>query len=971
MRRLFPSVLLLLVLSPLAVRGGDGDPESKTNARAADPEVVPDSPPEEEESDPVGVFTGSVYESAEDLRVACPGIDLVVFRHYSSADMRTGPLGYGWTHAYDWSVVRDGDRVEVRASGERGPSDCVHAFAPVPPPGGEAWNADGYCLRRSASGLWSVATPEAVLYSFDQLGLLSSVRAWSGERVDVVRDGSGRVIRAEHSCGKSLSFEYGPDGLLLRVSTPDPAVFAEYSHSVHGQWPVLSSVVRRDGPRVSSNLYSYSSSPRAGTRALPPPGAAPVPQRASPGWKARRPVMTGKADANGVEGSFEYIRPTDSAHVRCARTSLSGGLFATAFAFSGASTAVESPFAGGVSRTVYRRDAKWREVSRATGGETLAKTYDEAGDLVSETLSSSATGFRVESRASYDSRHRVVSAGIGFNAVPRRFASISWDDVLNVPNRVVSPEGRVSEWRWTRDGIDVFGAGRGDPRGVARISLGPGMRPLSVVFPGGGRADFAYDASGYVTNVASSCLPPVSMSRDSLGNVSSASLPGPGGTVRTVSAQNNWRGRPLSVLNFDGTSETFEYEGNGRRVTRHVDALGREDVYRWVLGLPVHAGRVAGGATNSLFGAEHDEQLNVVAITDPLGRRAETYVLDANERVVAVTNVEGQAMSREYLVGGFVASETRFDGTSVAYGYDADGNLASAAYPGEALSFSYDGDGLMLSASSPAGVVSNEYDAATGWLMASVGADGTCVSFARGDDGAVTSATSVAGTTHYALDAAQRRTRVDSPAGTLSIGYCGWNGLVSSTTNGHGFVVEYAYDVMDRVTNISWRTAGGASLGGFAYGYDAVGRITSRSHAIGANAFDRVYSYDALDRLASDGGVSYTYDAAGNRMTRTEDGATVTYILGVGDRLASWTGGAYTHDAAGCVTRIERDGRPTLDLAWNSQYQLVSVSTNGAFAESYAYDALGRRVSTTTVEGTTRGGMVMRPACLMAIIVPW
>jgi RHS repeat-associated protein len=48
------------------------------------------------------------------------------------------------------------------------------------------------------------------------------------------------------------------------------------------------------------------------------------------------------------------------------------------------------------------------------------------------------------------------------------------------------------------------------------------------------------------------------------------------------------------------------------------------------------------------------------------------------------------------------------------------------------------------------------------------------------------------------------------------------------------------------------------------------------------------------------------------------------------------------------------DGKPTLDLTWNGLYQLVSVSTNGVFAEGYAYDALGRRVSTTTAEGTTR-----------------
>ena len=173
------------------------------------------------------------------------------------------------------------------------------------------------------------------------------------------------------------------------------------------------------------------------------------------------------------------------------------------------------------------------------------------------------------------------------------------------------------------------------------------------------------------------------------------------------------------------------------------------------------------------------------------------------------------------------------------------------------------------------------------------------------------------------------------------------------------------------VTNISWRTTIGATLGGFAYEYDALGRIVLRSHALGgpsqsspmSQTFQRTYSYDDFDRLASDGDVAYTYDAAGNRMTRTENGETITYTLGVGDRLASYGraastmpphSGAYTHDIAGNVTRIERDGRPTLDLTWNSQYQLVSVSTNGAFAESYAYDALNRRVATTTLEGTTR-----------------
>ena len=118
---------------------------------------------------------------------------------------------------------------------------------------------------------------------------------------------------------------------------------------------------------------------------------------------------------------------------------------------------------------------------------------------------------------------------------------------------------------------------------------------------------------------------------------------------------------------------------------------------------------------------------------------------------------------------------------------------------------------------------------------------------------------------------------------------------------------------MDRVTNISWNTTSGATLGGFAYEYDALGRITSRSHSLGTPSHpspmsQKTYAYDDFDRLASDDDVTYTYDAAGNRMTRTEDGDTVTYALGVGDSLASYgragaprapqsAEGAYTYDA--------------------------------------------------------------------------
>ena len=109
-------------------------------------------------------------------------------------------------------------------------------------------------------------------------------------------------------------------------------------------------------------------------------------------------------------------------------------------------------------------------------------------------------------------------------------------------------------------------------------------------------------------------------------------------------------------------------------------------------------------------------------------------------------------------------------------------------------------------------MVTNCYDAATGWLDAARGADGTWVEYTHSDGGSVTSVTSVAGTTAYSLDAARRRRRVETPSAAFDFGYCKWNGRLAAVTNASGFVVQYAYDIMDRVTNISWQTASGATL---------------------------------------------------------------------------------------------------------------------------------------------------------------
>ena len=75
-----------------------------------------------------------------------------------------------------------------------------------------------------------------------------------------------------------------------------------------------------------------------------------------------------------------------------------------------------------------------------------------------------------------------------------------------------------------------------------------------------------------------------------------------------------------------------------------------------------------------------------------------------------------------------------------------------------------------------------------------------------------------------------------------------------------------------------------------ACGYNVRNELISAVKLVGASSptNEYAYQYDELDSLASDGGVAYAYDAAGNRTTKTENGETITYTLGLSDGLASW-----------------------------------------------------------------------------------
>ena len=108
------------------------------------------------------------------------------------------------------------------------------------------------------------------------------------------------------------------------------------------------------------------------------------------------------------------------------------------------------------------------------------------------------------------------------------------------------------------------------------------------------------------------------------------------------------------------------------------------------------------------------------------------------------------------------------------------------------------------------------------------------------------------------------------------------------------------------------------------------------------------YVYDPLNRLtgAEEAGVAtreygYTYDAVGNRLTKSIDGMTVNYGYDIANRLTSVDGVTYTWDNNG---NLLSDG--VFTYTYNVANRLTSA-TDGVDTYAYAYNASGDRLQQT------------------------
>lgn len=177
------------------------------------------------------------------------------------------------------------------------------------------------------------------------------------------------------------------------------------------------------------------------------------------------------------------------------------------------------------------------------------------------------------------------------------------------------------------------------------------------------------------------------------------------------------------------------------------------------------------------------------------------------------------------------------------------------------------------------------------------------------------------------------------------------SGAIKQFTYGNGLV----HTMSQNARQLPARSTDSGGVLDLAYSYDANGNVGSISDYTSAGRQTRTMSYDVRDRLASvgsilyPGGANYSYDALDNIARATVGGRDYVYWYDTHNRLTNVLNGVGGPTAIG----IGYDSRGNVSNKNGSLFQFDHGNRlrNAQGAESYRYDAQGRRVRTAGADG--------------------
>ncbi len=267
--------------------------------------------------------------------------------------------------------------------------------------------------------------------------------------------------------------------------------------------------------------------------------------------------------------------------------------------------------------------------------------------------------------------------------------------------------------------------------------------------------------------------------------------------------------------------------------------------------------------------------------------------------------------------------------------------------------FTYDANGNMLTKTDFNGdTTTYVYSVCCGRLLTETYEDGSGVTYTYTGTGQRETVTDARGTTSYTYDQRDRLLTVNNPDGTSLVYTYDDAGNRTSVTVPSG-ITNYTFDHLNRRTYLGNRKSGGEIISSFTY---TLGPAGNRTRVVENTGRIVDYTYDEVYRLTEEAitdltlgsrTITYTYDAFGNRLTKTDSSGTDIYAYDDNDRLVTESGPGYVYDFTyddNGNTLSKSDGSASTGYVYDYNNRLILVDTD-TVDTAYDYDADGIRVS--------------------------
>ncbi|MFD0883228.1 LamG-like jellyroll fold domain-containing protein [Streptosporangium algeriense] len=702
----------------------------------------------------------------------------------------------------------------------------------------------------------------------------------------------------------------------------------EITHSVDAEGRTITSAFDKAGRLTSTTSPSYT----------PPGGSALTPTACFVYDAAGRRIQA--TDPRGYVTKTDYdalgrpVRRTDPG------PSGPGGAWVSEYDLLGEQLATVDP-TGARAEATYDdlgRKITQTQIERVptTASYTTTLTYDTAGNLTKSVApGNKTTTFTVNAAGEVTASSDPLSHSTTFAYDLQGRQTKVTDSLGNATEAVYDLAGRKTA---TKDldstGATVRTVSAGyDPAGNATSTTsGEGHvttrafdalnRVTSLVEPVTATktitTTFGYDAAGARTRLTDGRGNATWTTYNTLGLAESVIEPSttahPGAADRTWTTVYDANGNAVSTL-----------QPGGVRIDRTFDPLNQ---------VTKQAGSGA-SVTTPDRDAAYDQAGRVTTIGD--------YTLEYNDRGLLTKVSKAGNQVATYAYDNLGNPTQRVDPTGTAtFTWDNANRLATASDPvtGRTWTYGYDNADRLTSQTS-AGTVNSQtytYDAidrlATHTLKNSGGTQLAKITYGWDKDdnltGKTTAGTAGAGANTYTYDRSGRLTSWTAPGGAVTD--YEWDDAGNRTKAG---TTTYTYDERNRLT----------SGDGTDYTYTPRGTTATETKA----GVTRNLTFDAFDRLITDGDVTYGYDALGRVTSRSKGTDQQRYVYsGLTNDIAAVTDsiGAvqakYGRDPFGGLLGLQEGGTPAAGAMTDLHGDLVGTFSGTALTDSTAYDPFGQ-----------------------------